>query len=1145
MTSILLQSNSRAGVEPTAAGDSHKVHIDWTSGPGHTLLQTTTDFQAFMTDSDQRLDPQSYQIRHSQDLIAFIRKDIEKNPLLNKSVNQLCQSIHKLSKSLDSYFAAIGTFVQAKPEITALACDHYTSFVEKLTQLLEDVAIRLEYDAFKYNDYLKRARVLGENVMATGSEAASQERLAESISDLHKDVIDLLRYIHGLFTAKLRGKRQRIRVLMNVFWKPFDDHFSDLKRRLELHHQILENELRHQDTELQISELARARSRIASLKTWLNPPPWQVTFEHLKNKREPLTSNWIIQDTNYDWWRQGRDADDGQQSRILIIQGKPGYGKSVLCAAVIEDLKSQPSVQSPFNPHKLNDDTFFYFFDKQRHLTNDSGAAFRALATQILHSSQASNDFVDLALFCRDLAGSGQPNASNDEVHGLLKCYLDKLPETKLVLDGLDECSDVDHLLRHLDDMASQSKTDIMLSSRPNVAIEFSSCSSVRLLSLNERSHCEDIERYLRPQIQQLIRDGQLISHLSADKIRQILVKRSNFMFLWANLMVSYLQSDFLTPADRNEAIEDTSLFEELEDFYEEIIKQLYRQCRAIKARMNLQRLFSIVAVSLRPLTPSELRAAMAIKIGTPTRKTDYIAKFEKAIIKMSGSLIEVGVEQDVRFIHTSVLEFFRRDPDRSEPSAAPQKRTISIDLETFHGSLAAECLSYLLHDVRHGPLQQTICIKPRAGQVTQTYAFVLYATEFWVSHAERYFGQLLKRSLGGQKAQSQTGALVSMIYTFIQNQLAVTTWIELARTFQGCPRLGTLPERLRHGSRIHSDMADTLVRFDANLKKLDESYGTLLLNDPNEIWEPDIPAFIKSPFWISTDIAAVKTLDYNPASLTSSHKQTHAITIVTRVSKNGKEVGIIKVYPSREFSDAAENPSLSYETYAELIPSLSQEWVATYEINTVKIERKIIAIEVGLPPNQVATRLWRALQAGNRKEFNFPASFSADLRHITILTSLLRINPEDTWNRPESSNFSAQTLLDECTCYHSFRNLPDYRNGLSGAHFQVTDLQKNDENGAVVMRQINNDGSVQEACLTKLPKSTTLQRSHASMVDLWSEKAALLINKPLQDKYSCEEVDDVQLPLMVTRTKESIETHTFKRQLEFREPEHSSKRRK
>ncbi|PHH92560.1 hypothetical protein CDD83_6839 [Cordyceps sp. RAO-2017] len=94
----------------------------------------------------------------------------------------------------------------------------------------------------------------------------------------------------------------------------------------------------------------------------------------------------------------------------------------------------------------------------------------------------------------------------------LVALYLKKIDGARIVIDGLDECSDVDSLLLHLRAVVGESQTNVSLSSRPSVTIDSVFSGNVRgPLWLEEGGKFEDIETYLRPPVQDLARTEKLI----------------------------------------------------------------------------------------------------------------------------------------------------------------------------------------------------------------------------------------------------------------------------------------------------------------------------------------------------------------------------------------------------------------------------------------------------------------------------------------------------------------------------------------------------------------------------------------------------------------------------------------------------------
>jgi hypothetical protein len=75
-------------------------------------------------------------------------------------------------------------------------------------------------------------------------------------------------------------------------------------------------------------------------------------------------------------------------------------------------------------------------------------------------------------------------------------------------------------------------------------------------------------------------------------------------------------------------------------------------------------------------------------------------------------------------------------------------------------------------------------------------------------------------------------------------------------------------------------------------LKDLNDSWADVLRSTPNEIWEPSVSAFIKSPFWMAVAGAKLTPL---VSKLGDANK---FICVKSQVSSSGLEVCVIKVWP-------------------------------------------------------------------------------------------------------------------------------------------------------------------------------------------------------------------------------------------------------
>lgn len=114
-----------------------------------------------------------------------------------------------------------------------------------------------------------------------------------------------------------------------------------------------------------------------------------------------------------------------------------------------------------------------------------------------------------------------------------------RLPETYLVIDGLDECEDPSDVADTFKTLAySANNISIICVSRelPSIKAAFQECAS---LKLTPKVLASDIDKYLKSEIKN-------ISHLqnsTKDELFTALSSRAEGMFLWARLMVENIVS--------------------------------------------------------------------------------------------------------------------------------------------------------------------------------------------------------------------------------------------------------------------------------------------------------------------------------------------------------------------------------------------------------------------------------------------------------------------------------------------------------------------------------------------------------------------------------------------------------------------------
>ena len=602
---------------------------------------------------------------------------------------------------------------------------------------------------------------------------------------------------------------------------------------------------------------------------------------------------------------------------------KPGSGKSVLCTYIIEDLGDYVLDTNSEATHETYS-VVFYFFDKRRETANAPSDAIRAMLTQLVHLHRLNNRAIDLAsiIFAPSVV-TGEA-ATDIEAFALLELLLDQLKFTYLVFDGLDECSDCEKLFTRLRQIASRSQTSaILFLGRPSVQLPIDMRKGYPPILLRPEEYYEDIALFLKPQLSTLVQEkldaderdadeqdpedqdpeksgsGELDSGslgIDIDKTVSEIVQRANGMFLWVKLLLKYLWLPSLTTQDLTDAVENLNRLQGLDTIYQAILTKL--EAKFLGSLTNIRRLFQFVAYSQGQLELGELHHAISVPLDRAQTKKDLILGFKKSIGSLSGSLLELSRDQTVQFIHLSAQEYFIEASASEKLSFAPK---ILINRELANRNIAAICLSYLVNTVPAEPLGGSSQTTPNREFIRRKYRLLKYAAEHW----DGYFADAFLTSLGGkaflQAGDASWSQLARLIKNFLDQGDKVTTWIEASWLEGTPPRIHKLPELnsirsiLKDAQDDASQLLETAVadlgELAQDLKILQLSWSYILKGEPNEIWEPSIPSFTPSRFWLRNTNARVVR-----APLSQSYSEEESIVIRSQVARNGTEIGVVKL---------------------------------------------------------------------------------------------------------------------------------------------------------------------------------------------------------------------------------------------------------
>ncbi|KAI0290864.1 hypothetical protein BC826DRAFT_516689 [Russula brevipes] len=453
------------------------------------------------------------------------------------------------------------------------------------------------------------------------------------------------------------------------------------------------------------------------LRTWLNPPNPSINHTTACDKQHNGTARWFIQGRTFKQWKMN--------GSLLWVRGNPGAGKSILCSAIIEDIKQ---IHEP-GPPLLG----YYYFDFRDALKRD----VRGLLTSVLMQlCEASDNCWNILSYLHAEYKSGAEYPSDAALTQCLKSMLDLPGQVPiyLIVDALDECpnntgtpSAREKVLDFVEDLVQSrhSSLSICIASRPeqdiNSILNPLTSPSTRVSLHEEDGQTEDINSFIRSFVRN---DREMRRWRTEDKelVINALTERADGMFRWV-----YCQLDNLRrciPSSIRKALDELPIT--LDETYERILQGIPKQ-----KRQQAHQLLQCIVAAIRPLRVEELAEIFAIKFG-PNTAPKLLEAWrpehpEEAVLSTCSTLIAVIDDEGskiVQFSHFSVKEFLTSG--RLEASEVGSIRDYYIPLEPAHMSLVRACLTVLLQ------FDENVDKRRLA-----TLPLAFYAAQHWVDHAK------------------------------------------------------------------------------------------------------------------------------------------------------------------------------------------------------------------------------------------------------------------------------------------------------------------------------------------------------------------------------------------------------------------------
>lgn len=477
---------------------------------------------------------------------------------------------------------------------------------------------------------------------------------------------------------------------------------------------------------------------------WLQPP--NVRECHRRQLRERLagTCEWILTDPTFAAWNNSSPIIS-DMNRLLLICGNPGCGKTVLASSIMEHVNSQTKYV-----------LFFPFsnVDAARQSIKD---LVRSLIWQALVTVNEQECWDTIHV----LMSKGPVALSElwDALGSILKH--DQKPWF-LIIDGVDECNELEGLLRDRIPGLLQSHIQLRgaLLGRPQILQHRAALPSSGLLQITPCTVKGDINSFVLDRINNssLLRD-----HRSKDLVIKTLQRQSEGMFLWVQLMIQDLQH---ASSAAEVCLRLECLPKGLAEAYRQVFRHLHDFLGNDALRVCLVRnVLAFATMCSRPLSFQELKYALALdtklKLGRLSQPIeDFLPHYSaEQLVGICGNLIVISNDQ-VLLIHTSLKEFLTDLSENSMARTNPRVQEFCSKSEDTHRLFAMACIEYLQLGDYGLPWQDASCLPELRAQ----NAFLEYSSKHILYHIS--------------SSITPCPSLMESIIEFLKSQFCVS-WIE------------------------------------------------------------------------------------------------------------------------------------------------------------------------------------------------------------------------------------------------------------------------------------------------------------------------------------------------------------------------------
>lgn len=638
-----------------------------------------------------------------------------------------------------------------------------------------------------------------------------------------------------------------------------------------------------------------------------------------------------------------------------------------------------------------NTSVCYYFFqaDGSNALGSLPTAAYRTILSQLLHKNRHNEHIIDKFAF-QMIEGSGQMKASQSDLIELLHLCCQDLGPVYIVLDGLDECSDVRALLvQAVAKISALSSVRILLLGRPSTPTLHRKTLLEQRIPLGRLAVNDDIRTYLTSKVTALIDEGYLpdveleslvdplmsgadgmyvipeYKSLSLQEITLTLYPQTRF--LWAILMIRLLHSPVLTPSRRLRTITNIVYPEGIEKMYCRILSIIVES--GSLQRAAAKQIFCWLAFARMPLTIGLLYEAVhKNRLGSSADSVKEVQAFRETISVVCGALVEfydpasghveqqplvasLGAQTGVKFIHLSVAEHFLQSHTMSDNSTG----TFTMERSLANLTLALETVGALLWAEPTSSIFNSDLSK--------------YSVLYWTKHIHASIEQGISVDLARSGEFRHTLLeLFKSLSNFLENPLAITRWIYSFYKDGGSLVQGKLPctdfknwlhwfetSDLLEQAQSSQRTIQRMKEFLHDMERLVREWHPKLHSDPDIIWD-DAASFSDSIFLYKKDSSTrIKRLAL--IDLKRPNQSSRPLGEISASSSDGKLNFRLSIWPSKAFEERWGSLQV-YDSIAR-VKDVSCGWSMRYEAWSIEAESCLGEIEIPLDEQEI----WLAMR--------------------------------------------------------------------------------------------------------------------------------------------------------------------------------------